>query len=160
MVLATFITELHYLHSKLEGNLLDPDDVVGVLVAGPPVLRPVAAEPPPVAVVELAAELLLQLEVLPVDRGRRPVPAARRMKEAHLRAIVKIQRSKRHQMYQKVSRAHTHGNKRLEVLTGRPQSRLLAEDVAQGALALLVQEVPLAALQALMGQVGHLRREE
>ena len=87
MVLATFITELHYLHSKLESDLLDPDDVVGVLVAGPPVLRPVAAEPPPVAVVELAAELLLQLEVLPVDRGRRPVPAARRMKEADLGAI-------------------------------------------------------------------------
>ena len=81
--------ELHYLHCKLGSNLLDPDDVVGVLVACPPVLRPVAAEPPPVAVVELAAELLLQLEVLPVDRGRRPVPAARRMKETHLRAINK-----------------------------------------------------------------------
>ena len=83
----------------MESDLLDPDDVVGVLVAGPPVLRPVTAEPPPVAVVELAAELLLQLEVLSVDRGRRPVPAARRMKEADLGAITEIQRSKRPQMY-------------------------------------------------------------
>ena len=84
----------------MESDLLDPDDVVGVLVAGPPVLRPVAAEPPPVAVVELAAELLLQLEMLPVDRGRRPVPAARRMKEPHL---VEIQRSIRRQMYPDIS---------------------------------------------------------
>ena len=55
---------------------------------------------------------------------------------------------------------NTYGNEGLEVLTRSPQSRFLAEHISQGAVAVLVQKVALAALQILVGQVGHLRRKQ
>ena len=45
-------------------------------------------------------------------------------------------------------------------MTRSPQSRFLAEHISQGAVAVLVQKVALAALQILVGQVGHLRSKE
>ena len=73
---------------------MNSDDVIWVVVTSSLVLRAVAAEPPAVAVVKLAADLLLQLQMLSVDRGRRPVPSARRVKEADL--CVKSDRIRMH----------------------------------------------------------------
>jgi len=47
------------------------------------------------------------------------------------------------------------GYEGLEMLTRCPQSRFLAEDISQGALAVLIQKVTLAALQILVCQVRH-----